>query len=68
MACKVNWTNRAWLTYEANIKYLEETWTPKGISNFVLLTDKRIARLSTHPRTGTSRNKKYPKCAFYISS
>jgi plasmid stabilization system protein ParE len=24
MDCKINWTNRAWLTYEANIDYLSK--------------------------------------------
>jgi len=29
MACKITWTKRAWLTYEANIRYLEIAWTQK---------------------------------------
>jgi|GEM_PF-2998779 len=39
MACKVNWTNRAWKTYEANIEYLLEQWTPKAVSDFATLVD-----------------------------
>lgn len=60
MDCKINWTNRAWRTYKANIDYLQEAWTTKEISNFVLLVDKRLANLSKHPRIGNPRNKKYP--------
>lgn len=59
MACKINWTNRAWLTYEANIEYLETSWTSKEISIFVELVDKKLNGLS-HPRIGNPRNKKYP--------
>ncbi len=60
MDCKINWTNRAWLTYKANITYLEKEWTAKEVSNFVLLVDKRLANLSKHPGIGNPRNKKYP--------
>jgi plasmid stabilization system protein ParE len=65
MACKINWTPRAWLTYEANIKYLQQAWTEKEISNFVVLVDKKVANLSRNPRTGRPRNKKFPniRCA-----
>ena len=66
MDCKINWTNRAWRTYQANIKYLEEEWTEKEISQFVLLTDKKIANLSKHPRIGSPRNKKYPNIRYTI--
>ena len=59
MDCKINWTDRAWQTYKTNIDYLEQAWTAKEISNFVLLVDKRLAGLSKHPRTGNPRNKKY---------
>jgi hypothetical protein len=47
MAAKVNWTHRAWKTYEANIDWLQLHWTKKEIAAFVLLTDKKIALLST---------------------
>ena len=60
MACKINWTPRAWRTYEANIKYLEEEWTEKEICSFILSVDKKIANLSKQPRIGSSRNKKNP--------
>jgi len=46
MACKVNWTSRAWLTFESNIAYLQKEWTAKEISNFVGSIDKKIAILS----------------------
>ncbi|MDQ6756876.1 MAG: type II toxin-antitoxin system RelE/ParE family toxin [Bacteroidota bacterium] len=66
MDCKINWTNRAWRTYLANIDYLQKAWTAKEISNFVLLVDKKITSLSKHPRIGNQRNKKYPNIRFTI--
>ena len=60
MDCKINWTSQAWLTYEANINYLERAWTVKEISNFVLLVDKRLTNLSRNPRIGRVRSTKYP--------
>jgi plasmid stabilization system protein ParE len=60
MDCKINWTDRAWFTYESNILYLELAWTAKEISNFVLSVDKRLTNLSKHPRIGNARNTKYP--------
>jgi plasmid stabilization system protein ParE len=66
MGCKINWTSKAWLTYEANIEYLQKEWTTKEVSNFVLATDKRIAGLSRHPATGKSRSKKYPHIRFIV--
>ncbi|HXB45049.1 MAG TPA: hypothetical protein VNV85_13370 [Puia sp.] len=66
MACKVNWTRRAWSTYDANIKYLQEAWTQKEINNFILLTDRKIANLSSHPRAGRSRNKKHPDIRYTV--
>lgn len=66
MGCKINWTTRAWLTYEANIEYLQKEWTAKEISNFILATDKKIAGLSAHPAIGKPRNKKYPNIRFTV--
>ena len=60
MACKINWTLRAWKTYEDNIKYLEQEWTEKEIISFVTLVDKKLFNLANHPQIGNSRNKKYP--------
>jgi plasmid stabilization system protein ParE len=60
MDCKINWTNRAWLSYSANIEYLQKIWTAKEVSNFIMLADKRIAGLMKYPKTGSSRNKSYP--------
>lgn len=59
MACKIKWTKRAWLTYKANIDYLQNEWTSKEISSFVIQVDERIKNLSNYPRIGKSRNKKY---------
>ncbi len=56
MAAKVNWTHRAWITYAANIDWLQLHWTEKEIAAFVLLTDKKVALLSTYPLTGSPRN------------
>lgn len=66
MDCQINWTNRAWQTYIANIDYLEKSWTVKEISNFVLLVDKKLTNLSKHPRIGSSRNKKYPNIRYTV--
>ena len=60
MACKINWTETAWRTYVANIEYLEQAWTAKEISNFVLLVDKKLSSLAKHPQIGNHRNKKSP--------
>jgi plasmid stabilization system protein ParE len=66
MGCKINWTSKAWLTYEANIQYLQNEWTTKEVSNFVLATDKKIANLSRQPATGKPRSEKYPHIRFTI--
>ena len=66
MGCKIKWTTRAWLTYKANIEYLQKEWTAKEISNFIEATDKKIAGLASHPATGKSRNKKYPNIHFTV--
>ncbi len=58
MDCKINWTNRAWQTFNENIEYLQNAWTSKEISNFVLQVDKKLANLSKHPEIGSPRNKK----------
>ncbi|MCY7291575.1 MAG: type II toxin-antitoxin system RelE/ParE family toxin [Ferruginibacter sp.] len=60
MDCKISWTNRAWLSYEANIEYLEQAWTIKEISNFVLLVDNKLALLSKNPKMGSQRHKSQP--------
>jgi plasmid stabilization system protein ParE len=56
MDCKINWTDTAWKSFESNIKYLEENWTSKEISNFVLLVEKRINVLSKNPLIGIIKN------------
>lgn len=66
MACQVNWTDRAWKTYEANINYLQQEWTAREITNFVKLVDKKIANLSKQPRIGSIRNKKYPNIRYTL--
>jgi plasmid stabilization system protein ParE len=66
MDCKINWTNRAWRTYQTNIDYLQKAWTAKEISNFVLLVDRKLVNLSKHPRIGIQRNKKHPNIRFTI--
>jgi plasmid stabilization system protein ParE len=60
MACKINWTDKAWFTYESNLLYLELAWTDREINNFVLSVEKRLDNLSKHPKIGNARNKKYP--------
>jgi len=58
MACKISWTLKAWQSYEANIKYLQEAWSEKEISKFILLAEKKLSTLANHPKAGSSRNKK----------
>ena len=53
MGCQINWTSRAWISFEANIEYLQKEWTVKEVSNFVASIDK-------------SRNKKYPHIRFVV--
>ena len=66
MACKINWTNRAWKTYEANIEYLLKEWTEKEVQNFVKLIDDKLSHLAKHPQIGASRNKKYPNNRYSV--
>ena len=66
MACQVNWTDRAWKTYEANINYLQREWTEREIANFVKLVDKKVANLSKQPGTGSVRNKRYPNIRYTL--
>lgn len=66
MACKINWTPKAWHTYKANIKYLKEKWTEREVANFILLVDRKIDHLSQHPRIGSSKNKKYPNLRYTL--
>jgi plasmid stabilization system protein ParE len=66
MDCKINWTNRAWQTYKANIDYLLEAWTAKEVSNFVELVDSKLANLAKHPKIGNSRNKQYPNVRYTL--
>jgi plasmid stabilization system protein ParE len=66
MACKVNWTTRAWLTFETNLGYLQKEWTAKEISNFITSIDKKISIISRQPEIGKSRNKKHPHIRFTV--
>lgn len=59
MACKINWTLRAWKTYEANLKYLQETWAQRELNNFIALTDRQILQLARFPQKGRSRSKRH---------
>ena len=56
MDCKINWTKRAWATYQSNIQFLQNVWTDKEVSNFVIAVDKWIYGLPKQPKTGTPRN------------
>ena len=66
MACKVNWTPKAWQTFKDNINYLEENWTDKEIIRFVSLVDEKINNLSIHPKIGSPRNTTYPNIRFTL--
>ena len=66
MACKVNWTPKAWQTFQENIFYLKENWTEKEIIHFVSLVDEKITNLSFHPKIGSSKNAKHPNIRFTL--
>lgn len=66
MDCKINWTFRAWLSFENNIQYLQENWTDKEINKFVTAVDKKIFNLSKHPRIGSPRNKRNTNIRFTL--
>jgi len=66
MACKINWTSRAWQSFEANVEYLQREWTFKEVSNFVASTDKKIAIIANQPKIGKSRDKKHPNLRFVV--
>jgi plasmid stabilization system protein ParE len=66
MDCKINWTLRAWKTYEEHLSYLESVWTQKEISSFILSVDNKVINLSKHPRIGSSRNQKYPNIRYTL--
>ncbi len=66
MACKVNWTPKAWQTFNENITYLEENWTEKEIIRFVSLVDEKITNLSKHPKIGNPRNAKHSNIRFTL--
>jgi plasmid stabilization system protein ParE len=60
MDCKVNWTDKAWDSYESNIKYLQTEWTEKEVSNFVVMVDRKVLQLAKHPQIGNAKNNKQP--------
>ena len=66
MACKVNWTPKAWQTFNENITYLEENWTRNEIIHFISLVDEKVINLSHHPKIGSARNTKYPNVRFTL--
>ncbi len=66
MACKINWTSRAWLSLEANVEYLLKEWTAKEVSNLVAAIDKKIAILSNQPEIEKPRNKKHHQIRFTV--
>jgi plasmid stabilization system protein ParE len=66
MACKISWTNAAWLSYESNIQYLQQAWTQKEITHFILSVEKKIKNLSNHPKIGSARSKKYPNIRYTL--
>ena len=66
MDCKINWTIRAWDTYQSNIQFLQNVWTDKKVSNFVIAVDKWIYGLQKQPKTGTPRNKENPNIRFSV--
>ena len=66
MACKVNWTPKALLTFNDNITSLEENWTKKEIIKFISLVEEKIMNIAQHPKIGSSRNLKNPNIRFTL--
>ena len=66
MDCKINWTKRAWDTYQSNIQFLQNVWTEKEVSNFVLSVDRWLTGLQKQPKCGTPRNKENPNIRFSV--
>jgi plasmid stabilization system protein ParE len=58
MDCKINWTDKAWDTYEENINYLLTNWTLKELNNFVQTVDRKITLLAKYPKLGSSKSTK----------
>lgn len=60
MVYEIVWTGKAVKSFADNMQYLEENWTEKEMTSFVVAVEKKIAALSKHPDIGKPRNKKYP--------
>lgn len=58
MDCKINWTDKAWKTYENNIEYLFNNFTEIEVSNFVNTVDRKLALLAKQPQIGQYKSKK----------
>lgn len=56
MVYQIAWTPKALETYLENIRYLEENWTDKEISNFVSTVENKLLILSKYPEIGSPRN------------
>ncbi len=49
MGFEIVWTKKAVKTFGKRIKYLEEHWSEKEISNFVVLVNRHLALLQSQP-------------------
>lgn len=68
MAIKVDWTDEAKETFDANITYLQKEWTEKEIGRFIEQTQKVILRLQQFPESFPpgKRNKNYRRARLNI--
>jgi plasmid stabilization system protein ParE len=60
MDCKINWTKKAWLSFEENIFYLQQNWTTAEVSKFVTMVENKILTLTKYPKIGTQKSTKFP--------
>lgn len=60
MVYKIVWTKKALLSYGDNMRYLEEFWTEQEVAAFIHLVEKKLAILSTQPKTGKPKGKQDP--------
>ena len=51
---KIRWTPLALVSLDKIVEYLEENWSEKEISNFLMILNSTIERLQFYPQTSAS--------------
>ena len=59
MVYEIVWTSKALTSYINNIKYLQDKWTEKEVSNFIYEVEKKLNTLAGQPLIGIIRSKRY---------